>query len=88
MHLSQNTEVLGLNAEHASRECTALHKEILDFPCAEIKAEIPIFSNDTLVPFDAYMNILRYPTQFSVQALHLLLPRPLRQFAILAYSML
>jgi len=69
VHLSDNTEDVGLDGHHASRDLHRFAYKIFAFSCAGSTPKIAPFSNATFVPFDSYMKHASYCTQFTIRAL-------------------
>ena len=69
VHLSDNTEDVGLDGHHASRDLHRFAYKIFAFSCAESTSKISPISNATFVPFDNYMKHASYCTQFAIPAL-------------------
>ena len=69
VHLSDNTEDVGLDGHHASRDLHRFAYKIFSFSCAGSTPKIAPFSNATFVPFDSYMKHASYCTQFTIRAL-------------------
>src|SRR5437763_12441735 len=69
VHLSDNTEDVGLDGHHASRDLHRFAYKIFAFSCARSTPRIAPFSNATFVPFDSYMKHASYCTQFAIRAL-------------------
>lgn len=69
VHLSDNTEDVGLDGVHASRDLHRFAYKIFAFSCAESTSKISPLSNATFVPFDNYMKHASYFAQFATRAL-------------------
>jgi hypothetical protein len=61
VHLSDNTEDVGLDGLNASRDLHRFAYKIFAFSCAESTSKIAPLSNATFVPFDSYMKHRELP---------------------------